>query len=199
MSVDDRIDDQPLPHNLDAERSVLGAAILDGSAILKAIPILPDPSHFFLPQNRLVYGAIQGLMASGKPIDTVTLMEALGASGQLEAAGGAAYLSQLAGDIPRVTNVEHYARIVRDKARLRELIHFAERLKERAFEGAEPPADLTEGAITDLLQITSGSAETARARPWQEVTKSAVDQLSAQNLILTKPRGCPSDFATWTR
>jgi replicative DNA helicase len=163
--VDDAIG-KPLPHNLEAERSVLGAAILDDSALLKAIPILPDASHFFLSQNRLMYGAMQGLMASGKPIDTVTLMEALGNSGQLEAAGCAAYLSQLAGDIPRVTNVEHYARIVRDKARLRELIHFAERLKEQAFEGAELPEKLAEGAITNLLRITSGSAETARARPW---------------------------------
>src|SRR5215467_467418 len=130
------IENKSLPHNPDAERSVLGAIILDDNSILKAVPILPEPSYFFLRENQLLYGVMLGLTATNKPIDTVSIVEALDTSGHLDAAGGAVYVSTLADGIPRVNHIEHYARIVREKARGRQIIHFTERLQKSAFEGS---------------------------------------------------------------
>jgi replicative DNA helicase len=143
---------------------------------------LPDPAQFFIPQNQKIYRAMQLLTASGKPIDTITLMGALEATGDLEAAGGPAYLSQLADGLPRATNVEHYARIVREKSHFRQLIHFAERLQERAFEAVEDPGALSEKAISELLKSSGDREAPARARPWQEVARSAVDQIVSEKL-----------------
>ncbi|HKD62436.1 MAG TPA: DnaB-like helicase C-terminal domain-containing protein [Candidatus Acidoferrales bacterium] len=170
-----------LPHNLDAERSVLGAAILDSNAILRVLAVLRD-AHFFLPQNRIIYRAMEILSATGKPIDTVALLEVLGSSSQLELAGGVSYLSSLADGLPRATNIEHYADIVVAKAHLRELIHFGERLQHRAWECADLPEKLTEDAIAELLNITSNRTDAIRARPWNEVAQSAVDQLASAKL-----------------
>ena len=88
-------------------------------------------------------------------IDTVTLMEDLSRRGELEAAGGVAYLSQLADGLPRVTNVEHYARIVKEKSVLRSLIYSAAAIQEQALaagDDADVILDRAESAIFQLAE-----------------------------------------------
>src|SRR5580704_10008988 len=116
--------ERPLPHNLDAERSILGAIILDNHALNAAVERI-RPEDFFLLQHRQIFQRMIQLAEKQQPIDPITLMEELTRLGELESAGGIAYLSKLGDGQPRVTNVEHYARIVRDKASLRSLIHSA--------------------------------------------------------------------------
>src|SRR5579884_2831969 len=103
--------ERPLPHNPAAERSVLGAILLDNHALNAAVEVL-RPEDFFLEQHRKLYGHMIALGERQRAIDLVTLAEELERAGELEAAGGAAYLAQLVDGVPRVTNVEHYARIV---------------------------------------------------------------------------------------
>src|SRR6266404_3481100 len=105
MPVDTTLE-KPLPNNLDAERSVLGAILLDNHALNPAI-------------------------------DLVTLTEELNRKGDLEASGGAPYLASLADGMPKVSNIEHYARIVKEKAILRNLIHTTHNIQQRAFEGED--------------------------------------------------------------
>ncbi|MFZ1971616.1 MAG: DnaB-like helicase C-terminal domain-containing protein [Candidatus Acidiferrales bacterium] len=167
---------KPLPHSLEAERSLLGAALLDNSALLKMLPVLQD-SDFFLAQNRVIYCGMRVLAAESKPIDTTLLMDHLATTGKLEAAGGVAYLAQLADGLPRVTNVEHYASIVKARAKSRELIAFAARLESRAFDTAESPDSCAEESIGDLLRIISHQTHAIQSRSWRDVAKSAVDQL----------------------
>jgi replicative DNA helicase len=167
---------KPLPHSLEAERSVLGAALLDNSALLKMLPVLQD-SDFFLPQNRVIYCGMRALAAESKPIDTTLLMDHLDAIGKLEAAGGMAYLTQLADGLPRVTNVEHYAGIVKARAKSRELISFSACLESRAYDVAESPDSCAEESITELLNIIAHQSHSIGPRPWRDVAKSAVDQL----------------------
>jgi replicative DNA helicase len=172
---------KPLPHNPEAERAVLGAVILDNNAIMKVLPMLRE-THFFLSQHRAIYRAMEVLTATNRPIDTVTLLSVLESSGQLEAAGNVGYVSSIADGLPRVTNVEHYAQMVLTKARKRELVYFADQLQTRAYEGTDLPDDLTESAIADLLKITSGYGSNVRARSWQDIAKSAVNQLVSAKL-----------------
>ena len=114
--------ERPLPHNLDAERSILGAILLDNHALNAAVEKLQS-EDFFLDQHRRVFQQMIALGESQQAIDLVTLTEELQRRGELEASGGAAYLAQLLDGVPRITNVEHYARIVKEKAILRNVIH----------------------------------------------------------------------------
>src|SRR5260221_1995209 len=114
--------EKPLPNTLDAERPVLGAVILDNNALNAAIENL-KPEDFFLDQHRRVFTQMIALGESQQAIDLVTLTEELHRRGDLEAAGGAPYLASLADGMPRVSNIQHYARIVKEKAILRNLIH----------------------------------------------------------------------------
>ncbi len=128
--------ERPLPSNLDAERSILGAILLDNHALNTAIENV-RPEDFFLDQHRRVYVQMIALGESQQAIDLVTLTEELHRRGELEAAGGAPYLSALADGMPRVSNVEHYARIVKEKALLRNLIHATHNIQQRALEGED--------------------------------------------------------------
>ena len=113
MPVDSQLE-RPLPSNLDAERSILGAVLLDNNALNTAIESL-KAEDFFLPQHRHVFTQMIALADAQQAIDLVTLTEELHRRGELEASGGAPYLASLVDGVPRVSNVEHYARIVKEK------------------------------------------------------------------------------------
>ncbi len=138
-----RVDnDRRLPANLEAERAVLGAVLLD-NASLSALSIAA-PEHFFLHQHQIIARTMKAMSAENIPIDLVTLMEALERAAQLEAAGGIAYISQLADGLPRSTNCEHYARIVREKSDLRTVLYGAQAIEEAAL---DPEANAVELAV----------------------------------------------------
>src|ERR1700730_3353944 len=132
----DSVLEKPLPSNLDAERSVLGALLLDNNPLNPAIQHL-RPEDFFMEQHRRVFTQMIALGESQQAIDLVTLTEELHRRGDLDASGGAPYLASLVDGMPRVTNVEHYARIVKEKAMLRNLIHATHNIQQRAFEGED--------------------------------------------------------------
>jgi replicative DNA helicase len=146
--------ERPLPHNLDAERSVLGAILLDNHALNTAVEKLKS-EDFFLDQHRRVFQRMIALGEAQQAIDLVTLTEELQRHGELEASGGAAYLAQLLDGVPRVTNVEHYARIVKEKALLRNLIHTTHAIQQQALEAdddADVILDRAESSIFELAE-----------------------------------------------
>jgi replicative DNA helicase len=153
MATDTSLE-RPLPNNLEAERSILGAVLLDNHALNAAVEKL-RADDFFLPQHRKIFERMVGLGEKQQAIDTITLMEDLTRRGELESAGGIAYLSQLADGLPRVTNVEHYARIVKEKAVLRNLIFSASAIQEQALaagDDADVILDRAESAIFQLAE-----------------------------------------------
>src|SRR5262249_28026212 len=123
--------DKPLPYNADAERAIIGAGVLDNSAVLEAANHVKR-EDFFLEANRLIFAASQALAAEGQPIDLVTLTEILHKQGKLETAGGAAYVSSVGDGLPKVSNIKHYAQIVKDHARRRAIVAACARLEELA-------------------------------------------------------------------
>jgi replicative DNA helicase len=144
--------ERPLPHNLEAERSILGAVLLDNHALNAAVERLRT-EDFFLPQHRQIFEHMVNLGEHQQAIDTITLMEVLSRSGKLEAAGGVAYLSQLADGLPRVTNVEHYARIVKEKAVLRNLAFSAAAIQEQALAAGDDADVILDRAESTIFQI----------------------------------------------
>ena len=132
MKPDSTIE-RPLPHNLAAERAILGAILLGATGTDEAISQL-QLGDFFLREHQLVFRHMNLLRERGKPTnDLVLLYESLNATNDLEAAGGVAYLSQVPDGLPRVNNITHYVEIVKAKAQLRKRAHTAEAILEMAL------------------------------------------------------------------
>jgi replicative DNA helicase len=149
-----------LPHNLEAERCVLGAIILDNSLVNQAIEIL-NREDFYLAGHRLIFEQMLSLTEQSKAIDFVTLTEELRNQGQLENMGGASFVSSLIDGVPRLANLEFYARIVEEKATLRNLIRKSNEIINTCYEQQEDVdsiLDSAEKAIFDLAEskIRSG-------------------------------------------
>ncbi len=144
--------ERPLPHNLEAERSILGAVLLDKDSLNAAVETL-RADDFFLPQNRHIFECMIQMQEKQWGIDTVTLIEELIRKGRLEAAGGVSYVSQLMDGLPRVTNVEHYARIVKEKAILRSLIHSAAVIQEQALAAGDDADVILDRAESSIFQL----------------------------------------------
>jgi hypothetical protein len=130
--------DKPLPNNPDAERAVLGAVVLDPGALKIAGEIL-TASDFFHPStasmsiNGRIYLAMLALEKQKRPVDLVTLDEQMKLSDGVERA----YLHKIADDIPKVSNVKHYATIVREKSLRRAMIYKTDELQRRAWESGD--------------------------------------------------------------
>jgi hypothetical protein len=123
--------EKPVPQNIEAERSVLGAVLLDNNALVKAAEHLHS-GDFFLSQHERIFRKMLALADAQKPIDLMMLTDELQAGGELDSAGGAPYVASLADGMPKVSNVEHYAKIVAEKSRLRKIMHIGNDL----FQGA---------------------------------------------------------------
>ena len=115
-----------MPFSPEAEQSVLGAILLDSSCLDRVAEILPRPEYFHQVNNSLIYGAMLEMFTLGQPVDFITVLEKLKESKSFDEASGKAYLVQLAQLVPSISNVETYAKIVRDKYDIRlSLIHIA--------------------------------------------------------------------------
>jgi replicative DNA helicase len=132
--------ERTLPHNLDAERSVLGAILVQNDAFNLAVQVI-DARDFYRDAHRRVFEKMVALNERGSPIDFVTLKEELSRSSELDHVGGPAYIASLSDGVPRATNVEYYARIVKEKSTLRQLITAASKILTNAYE-AEQESDL---------------------------------------------------------
>src|SRR5690606_11208813 len=124
----------------EAERSVLGAILVHNDAFNLAVQLITD-KDFYRDAHRRIFDKMIALNDRGLAIDFVTLKEELSRAGELDTVGGPAYVASLADGVPRATNVEYYARIVKEKATLRNLIFAANKIITEAYE-AEQEADL---------------------------------------------------------
>src|SRR6476660_2016957 len=147
--------ERTLPHNLEAEKSVLGAILIHNEAFNHAAELI-DARDFFRDAHRRIFDKMIALSERSEAIDLVTLKEELARSGELEDVGGPAYIASLADGVPRSANVEHYARIVKEKSTLRSLIHSANRILADAYEAEEEPDTLLDEAERAIFSIAEG-------------------------------------------
>jgi replicative DNA helicase len=146
------VDSRTPPHNLDAEKSVLGSILLDND-VFAALEGTLSAERFYKEGHRKIFRAMERLFRRNEPTDLVTLTEELRQSGDLEAVGSVPYLIGLADGVPTAAYAESYAKIVHEKSVLRDLIGASGRIMQSAYEGAAPldqVLDEAEGAIFDL-------------------------------------------------
>jgi len=166
----------PLPQNLDAERAILGAGLLDNKAVWEAASHV-NREDFFLEQHRLIFSASQALVAEGRPVDLVTLTDALQKAGKLELAGGAMYIAGICDGVPKVTNLPHHARIVREAARRRQVVHLCHKLHEAAMQSEEGATELVQTGASEFLSLLSQDGAAAMPSTWSESVTSAMNQV----------------------
>ena len=140
-----------LPFSPEAEQSVLGAVLLDSSCLDTVAELLPRPEYFYQSNNSMIYAAMLDMFTLGQPVDFVTVLEKLKEQDGFEQSGAKTYLLQLAQLVPSITNVETYARIVRDKYDVRTLI-----LTARDIVGGADASTLLDSAEQRIFDIRRG-------------------------------------------
>lgn len=181
--------DEKSPHNIDAERALLGAVLVENRRLDEVRDITSDA--FFRDAHRLSWQAIVSLDEAQSAMDFLTLCEELRRVGQLEACGGPSYIASLTDGVPASTNVRHYARIVLDCAKRRAIIQRAQVAMQRAYDGEETAdaiLDRTDAEFLELRQKTSNLTTVAEMAPrlWERLEHRA-----AHRGELT---GCPTGF-----
>jgi replicative DNA helicase len=164
------------PQNVEAEQSVLGAVLLDNSAMAKAMELLVE-ENFYRTSHRKIYRAMLELSDVGEVIDQITLTERLKAQGEIEAIGGAAYLAEL----------------VRDKAMLRELIHTSTEVLTRGYEGTSSIDDLLDFAERSVFGIVQGKLDRTFT-PINSIIKESLDLVDKLSKRKEHVTGVPTGF-----
>jgi len=141
------------PHNLDAEESLLGALLLSRDVVGQVAELGVQVEHFYKPAHQHVYAAIRGLMATGQPIDVVTVADQLRRDGLLDQIGGAQLLLELQNATPAISNATRYAKIVQDTAVLRRLIGVAGEIAEIAYNEPDDVTKALDEAETKVFEV----------------------------------------------
>ena len=143
-----------VPHNLEAERALLGSILLDNSALNLAVEIV-GKDDFFSEAHRVIFEKMTAISEKNRTIDLITLSEELSKDGLIEKAGGAAYLASLTDGVPVGTSasVTEYARIVREKSLVRRLINASNLVISRCLEGSDDPESLIDLAQSQVFEI----------------------------------------------
>jgi replicative DNA helicase len=184
--------DRTLPHNLEAERSVLGAILVHNDAFNLAAQVI-DSRDFYRDAHRRIFDKMVSLNERHDAIDFVTLKEALARSGELEEVGGPAYVASLADGVPRATNVEYYARIVKEKSTLRNLIYAANKILTSAYEGDQEPDLILDEAESSIFAVADDRLKAGFVQMRDLVKDSfpKIEQLFEQKRLIT---GVPTGF-----
>lgn len=148
-----RSDGRVPPHNLHAEESLLGALLLSREVVGTVAELGLQVDHFYKPAHQHVYAAIRGLMASGQPVDVVTVADDLRRSGLLDEIGGAQLLLELQNATPAISNASRYAKIVQDTAVLRRMISVASEIAELAYQEPDDVTKALDEAETKVFEV----------------------------------------------
>ncbi len=166
MAAADTTLDRGLPVNIDAERFVLGSILMD-DAIFLQIAAAVQPEDFSLEKHRRIFARMQDLYDRGERIDRVSLAEELMRQNQLESVDGLSYLVSLDDGLPKLSNLDGYVRIVKDKALLRKIIFTSQKLIDRCALQEETPDEILAGAEETLLRLGEARASNSLANPAQ--------------------------------
>jgi len=188
--LDDNLRKVP-PQNLEAESSVLGGILLENEAINLVLELL-RPEDFYRESHRKVFRAMIELSDRSEPVDLITLSDFLKGRGELEAAGGTAYLASLADFVPTAANISYYARIVREKSILRHLINAATEIATRGFEeqgNVDEFLDTAEKVIFDISERKVKASFVAVGDMIKETLKTVEKLYERKEMVTGVPTG----------
>ena len=163
------------PQNLEAEQSVLGAILLDNDAVNKALELL-RPEDFYRPGHQKIFSAFIELDETSTAIDLVTATSHLKDKNILEEIGGSSYLASLLDQVPSATNVEFYARMVREKSVLRRLINVSSAIAAKGYEEGQSAEEFLDFAENEIFQVSEQRINPAFA-PIKDIVKDSFKRI----------------------
>lgn len=180
------------PHNEDAEKSVLGAAMLSKDALLDVLEVVKE-RDFYNPMHKEIYAAISSLQFSAQPVDTITVCEELRKRGSLEAAGGRAYVAELTSEVPSTANAKEYGKIVAECAILRSLITTSDDVVNQCYKGEMATETILDYAESGIFGISQSRQYKDIAR-LEDVVLTNISLIDAAGKMKGGITGVPSGF-----
>ena len=180
------------PHNEEAERCVLGAAMLSKDAMYDVIEEV-KADDFYNESHREIFNAIMDLYRDNKPVDMLTVCEELKTKKALEMVGGRAYIATLTTEVPSTTNAGEYAKIVSEKASLRALIGTAEDIMKKSYDGKDDTQEILNYAESGIFQIGQ-KRQKSDYSAIQDVLLKNVEIIDAASKNQGKVVGIPTGF-----
>jgi replicative DNA helicase len=180
------------PQNVEAEQSVLGGILIENDAINKVVEIL-TPEDFYRDAHRRIYNALINLSSRDEPADLITLTNELRKIDQLDAAGGASYITSLIDSVPTAANIEYYARIVKEKSILRQLIQTSTDIITESYQDRSDVESFLDEAERSIFQISENRVRPS-FYPIRDIVKQSfktLERLYEKKELVT---GVPSGF-----
>ena len=181
------------PHNADAEMATLGAMLLDWKCADSIVTFLKK-EHFYSQQNQIIYKAMVSLFTRDIKCDTLTLISELSKSGELEKAGGAAYIASLTDVVPTSANIEYYAKIVFDRATRRNLITISSEMKAAAYDETRDSKQILDEAERKVMALAEND-ETTAIHTMGEIVPQTVDLIERNYKNHSNYTGIPTGFS----
>lgn len=180
------------PQAVDLEQAVLGAMMLEKNAVTDTIDILKTES-FYDPKHQYIFSAIKDLFGTSKPIDILTVTDYLKKKGELQAAGGAVYISQLTSRVASTAHVEYHARIISEKHIKRELIRMSNEVMKEAYDDTNDVFDVLNKAEGDLFKIAENNMGKS-VSVMQNVVREAIEEIEKASKNKDGISGVPTGF-----
>lgn len=181
------------PHNLDAEKSLLGSILVDKTSMLKIVDGI-DVEDFYKKAHSQIFGAMRELYAKSEPVDVLTLGNKLEEKGQLENIGGRSYIVHLSNAVPTASHIKQYAKIVRKKSTLRKLLGAAEHISKLGYnQDVDQIEDVLDDAMQQLYGITQKHLK-QNFTPINTILNDAFERMDELHKERGKLRGVPSGF-----
>jgi replicative DNA helicase len=181
------------PHSIEAEQATLGALLLDWSTRSDIFSML-QPERFYSLQNQFIFKAMLSLDHQNIKGDTLTLINELIKNGDLEKAGGTAYIASLTDTVPSSANVSYYAQIVLDQSIRRDMITISSELKASSFDETKNSRLLLEEAEKKIFNLTQRN-DTAQIHDMQNIVAKTIDNIDKRYKSKNAFTGIPSGFA----
>ena len=183
------------PHNIEAERSVLGGLMLDDNA-WDSVSERVSAEDFYRADHRTIFRCMADLVERNQPLDIITISESLEAVGELENVGGLAFISDLASSIPTTTNISAYATIVRERATIRGLISVAHEIADSGFNPAgRSSEELINEAEAKVFRISDDRPSVGGPESVKPLLTKAVDRID----LLFQTKGALTGVSTGFR
>ena len=189
----DNVVSQQIPHDSEAEKAVLGAVFLDPEAIIDASDVL-QPDDFYEHANRIVFQAMLNISDREEVIDPVTLQDELKKNNQVDDIGGIAYVTELSMATPTAAHVTYYAKIVKRKSILRNLISTSQRIIQNAIEGSDDVTDILDDAESQIMGVSQDNAS-GGFKSIHDVLNTAMEEINSIPDDGNMVTGLPSGFS----
>ena len=181
------------PQNKEAEVAVLGSMLLDREAIAKAVESL-DKDAFYSDSHQEIYSSIITLYDENEAVDIVTITEKLRKKNKLDQVGGPAYITELVNSIPTAANIEHYAKIVREKSLLRSLISAATKIVSESYEPTTEVNTILDNAEKLIFDIASRKKRAMQVSSMKEIVKQSIETIDMLYQRKENITGVPTGF-----